>query len=161
MKRHHLQHLMGAPSEEASLPDDLETCKYFHLKTEWLSCQHLYDSSTVLLWIWAPKGAATLVHSSSNKTRKRLAHDVIHTVATHADLVHEIAYTECLTQNDSTHCCVFVIFKNQLLANLPINQVENCWVFFLIYFFIFHFYWQDLWSFFAWVFLSTLFHSCT
>ena len=49
-----------------------------------------------------------LAQSLPTKSRKRLAHDLFATFATHAGLVHDITDTDCWAQNGSTHGHVFI-----------------------------------------------------
>ena len=49
--------------------------------------------------------------------RKRMAHGVFDTFASHASLVRDVTEPDCWAQNGSTHDCVFVTPKHVSLTN--------------------------------------------
>ena len=51
-----------------------KTCKYFHLRASFGGTVNIYyyKRSTFLLQVWAPQGAAILVHSLPMKSRKKV-----------------------------------------------------------------------------------------
>ena len=75
------------------------------------------------------KGKAVLfIHSLQMQSRKRGAHDVDGTFATHSSLVH-VTDTYRWGQNGGTHGQVFITFKYQFLTDKARNQVKNRAVF--------------------------------
>ena len=53
-----------------------------------------------------------LFHSSTTKSRERLAHDVINTVATPSGLIHDDKNRLLDRQKGSTHGCVLATLTN-------------------------------------------------
>ena len=65
-----------------------------------------------LLRIWAPQCEAMLIHSLPMKRRKRLAHDVIDTHATHADLLFITFQTQTAWHKMAARAAVFLRLSN-------------------------------------------------
>ena len=96
--------LKGTQSEDLSWPESIENVLVFlmcRLRSFmlrfycpvrgtsgwlWWCCQCICNQNAFLLWVWAPPGAAMLVHSLPIKSRKRWVHDVINTCATYPGL---------------------------------------------------------------------------
>ena len=104
-------------------------CKYFH---QHASCGCTVNSYTKEVPFYF-KSELLRAHTFSFpflslKGRKRLAHGVSDTSATHAGLVHEVTDTHCWAQNGSTHGHVFIIFRRRLLINRMRNWEKSCCV---------------------------------
>ena len=105
--------------------------------------QHSYKTikrTTSLFQLWAPQGAAILVHSLAMKGRKRLACVMFDHFATHAILIHEVADADCWTQNGGIQnhgvflaCVIFLQLPPTInetlnwLSSLPILMQESFW----------------------------------
>ena len=110
--------LKGTLCGEGSWLENIASVQIFlFIHFEWLLNQYSWSRNTFLLQVWAPWGVALLVHCLPLKSRTRLACDVIHASATYDDLVHDVTYTECQTQNGSTHDCFhgFQILTNETM----------------------------------------------
>ena len=83
-----------------------------------------------MLQTLAPWGTAMLVHSLSKTklpfralmSKKRLAHNIFNTFASHVSLICDITDTDCWAQNDSSHGHVFTTFKHWFLATRMRNR---------------------------------------
>ena len=78
----------------------------------------IYIHATKVLFCFASKfsssGHSLLICSLPTKSRKSLACDATDSSASHANLVHDVTDTDCLTQNGYAHCCfVFTTFRTK------------------------------------------------
>ena len=65
-----------------------------------------------------------LIRSLHMRSRKKLTCDVIDTIATYVDPVHDVTGTDCWAQNGSTHGHVFAALKRSFLTNRTRNGVK-------------------------------------
>ena len=101
---------IGTPGDDASWPQNIffQMCRYFLLQAAMVILSLIIWQKYFFIWIWAPGGTTTLVHSLLMKSRRRKkACDVLYACATHASLVHDVTDTDCQTQNGGAYGCMY------------------------------------------------------
>ena len=99
-----------------------------------LSIDNYTKEVPLLLQFCPPQGAAMLVYCLPTKSRKRRAHDVFNTFATHAGLVYKVTNTGC-------KCCTKWLHSQSWFCNLQTlilnkldekSSVKLLWVYYFI-----------------------------